>query len=48
MASIETWIINLLGAASYGVGAYVVVNYVLPLIKGILTDVVKAPITTNL
>jgi hypothetical protein len=41
MASAETWVLNLLGAASYAAGAYVGVKYVLPLVRGLLADVVK-------
>ena len=41
MASAEAWIVNLLGAASYAVGAYVAVMYVLPLVGGFLGDVIK-------
>lgn len=41
MASPEAWVIGLLGAASYGIGAYAVVKYVLPLVQGFLSDVIK-------
>ena len=41
MVSTEVWIVNLLGAASYGVGAYLAVKYVLPLVGGVLLDIVR-------
>lgn len=41
MATAEVWVTNLLGAVSYGVGAYVAVKYVLPLLNGFLQDIVK-------
>lgn len=41
MPSAEVWALNLLGAVSYGVGAYLAVKYVLPLVKDLLGDVVK-------
>ncbi len=41
MATAEAWIVNLLGAASYGAGAYAAVKYILPLVGGFLLDIVK-------
>ena len=41
MASVETWIVNLIGAVSVGVGAYLAVRYVLPLVGNVLNDVLK-------
>jgi len=47
MASTEVWVVNLLGAASYGAGAYIAVKYVLPLVQGFLSDVVRYKNTIN-
>ncbi len=41
MATAEVWILNLLGAMSYGVGAYLAVRHILPLVGGFLLDVVR-------
>ncbi len=41
MAAAEVWIVNLLGAASYGAGAYLAVKYILPLVGSFLSDIVK-------
>ena len=47
MASVETYIISLLRAGSFALGAYLVVTYVIPLVQGFLTDVVKYRNTVN-
>ena len=47
MASVETYIINLLKAGSFALGAYLVVTYVIPLVRGFLSDVVKYGNTVN-
>ncbi len=47
MASAEVWTLNLLGAGSYGVGAYLAVRYVLPLVRGLLLEVVRYPKSVN-
>jgi len=47
MASAETYIISLLRAGSFALGAYLVVTYVIPLVRGFLTDVVKYRNTVN-
>ncbi len=41
MATAEVWILSLLGAASYGVGAYLAMKYILPLVGSFLLDIVK-------
>ncbi len=41
MVAAEVWIVNLLGAVSYGAGAYVAMKYVLPLVGGFLLDIVR-------
>ncbi|MAG15537.1 hypothetical protein CMO88_00590 [Candidatus Woesearchaeota archaeon] len=47
MVSAETVIVNLLGAASYAGGAYLAVKYVLPLVQGLLSEVVKYRTTVS-
>ena len=47
MASAEAWILNLLGAAFYGIGAYIVVKHVLPLVNGFLSEIVKYKTSVN-
>ncbi len=47
MATAEVWTVNLLGAVSYGAGAYIAVRYVLPLVRSFLADVVKYTKTVN-
>ncbi|MBI2137385.1 hypothetical protein HYU12_02595 [Candidatus Woesearchaeota archaeon] len=41
MANAEVWISAILNSASYAVGAYAAVRYVLPLVGSFLTEVVR-------
>ena len=41
MASVEVWLVNLVGAAAWIIGGYLAINYVLPKIKDLLEDVFK-------
>ena len=47
MPSVETVVMNLLGAVAYGAGAYLAVGYVLPKVKMIATEVLRYPKTAE-
>jgi hypothetical protein len=47
MATSEVWVLTAVGVLSYVIGAYLAVKYVLPLVRGMLTDVVKYKNTVN-
>jgi len=41
MATVEVWLVNLLGVAAWVLGGYLAINYVLPRINDMLEDVFK-------
>lgn len=47
MPTVEVIAMNLLGAVSYGAGAYVAVQYVLPKVKAIAAEVLRYPKTAE-
>ena len=47
MPTVETVLVSLLGAAAYGAGAYLAVEYVLPKVKTIAAEVLRYPKTAE-
>ncbi len=47
MPTVETVLVSLLGAAAYGAGAYLAVQYVLPKVKTIAAEVLRYPKTAD-
>lgn len=47
MATVETVLVNLLGAVAYAGGAYLAVGYVLPKVKTIAAEVLRYPKTAD-